>query len=450
MSDPAYYVDGDPAKGMKAFWESAENRWREFSSDTSQYTYPVHYVDNSMPLVTVSYSGVLSHVKDDGRNLVGGEYIVADDGDGDEDWTDRRRRGTGTYQIHLDINEQYAIPSGSDRQFIFINTNTGEELGGWHAEDVDGDGLWEPWDGERLENGYVYNLNWTGYPPVHPSNNNYQFLSRGAGVPYGAGLIRRCEIERGRIDHVIAFAHSRNHDTAFVFPATKTDGQKIPDEPDDVLGDVLPEGQLVQLDPSISEETIQSWGCTGACLVVAKALQEYGMRSVDNSGSFKIIAEYESTAHWSSLPDDLQVIRQTVESIPVQYFRPIVNPLPLNTQIPGLHDYGFGPGGDDIEGDYNGSGLVEQADLDLVLANWGRSEVPSNWTNDLPEGVIDEGALAGVLTNWGNTYAQAPVLSTPAVPEPAGFVLALIFLSLLAVRSRIGVRLAWELPAEVV
>jgi hypothetical protein len=342
ITDPAYYVDGDPAKGMKAFWDSTENGWLELSSDTSQYTYPVHYVDNSMPIVTVSFTGVLSHVKDDGRNLAGGGYVAADDADGDEDRTHRHRAGRAAYRMHIDPSRQYAIPSGSDRQIIFINSDTREELGIWRAEDADEDGHWEPWDGERLRNGYIYNLNWTGYPPVHPSNNNYQFLSRGAGVPYGVGIIRKCEIERGRIDHVIAFAHSRNHDTAFVFPATKTDGYKMPDGDDDRLGDVLPQGQLVQLDPSISEETIESWGCTGACLVIAKALQEYGMRSVDNSRSFKIFAEHESTAGWSSLPADMQVIRDTVSCIPVRHFRPIASPEPLNTQVRGLHDYGTG------------------------------------------------------------------------------------------------------------
>jgi hypothetical protein len=340
--DPAYYVDGDPAKGMKAFWDSEEGRWLEFTSDTSEHTYPVHYVDNSMPLVTVAFTGVLSHVKDDGRDLVGGRYVAANHGDGDEDRTDRRRAGTASYRMHMDPTRRYVIPSGSDRQFIFINSDTGEEIGVWRAEDVDEDGLWEPWDGERARNGYVYNLKWSGYPPVHPRNNNYQFLSRGAGIPYGVGLIRRCEIERGRIDHVIAFAHSRNHDRAFVFPATKTDGYKMRDAPGDRLGDVLPQGQLVQLDPSISEETLKSWGCTGACLVIAKALQEYGMRTVDNSRSFKVLAEYESTAQWSSLPADMQVIRKTVSRIPVQHFRPIASPEPMGRHVRGRHDYGAG------------------------------------------------------------------------------------------------------------
>jgi hypothetical protein len=62
--------------------------------------------------------------------------------------------------------------------------------------------------------------------------------------------------------------------------------------------------------------------------------------------------------------------------------------------------YGGAPQG--IIGDYNSNGTVEQADLDLVLLNWGQPGVPAGWTNDLPEGNIDQAELDGVLLNWGN------------------------------------------------
>ena len=55
-------------------------------------------------------------------------------------------------------------------------------------------------------------------------------------------------------------------------------------------------------------------------------------------------------------------------------------------------------------GDYNGNGVVEQGDLDLVLLNWGYSisNPPAiGWANDLPTGAIDQGELDRVLLNWG-------------------------------------------------
>ncbi|MEM9753712.1 MAG: hypothetical protein AAF916_10050 [Planctomycetota bacterium] len=74
-----------------------------------------------------------------------------------------------------------------------------------------------------------------------------------------------------------------------------------------------------------------------------------------------------------------------------------------------------------VAGDYDGSGSVEQGDLNLVLNNWGTDatgNAPNSWVNDLPTGVIDQGELNGVLNNWGSS--SAPSLSSgSAVPEPA-------------------------------
>ncbi len=79
--------------------------------------------------------------------------------------------------------------------------------------------------------------------------------------------------------------------------------------------------------------------------------------------------------------------------------------------------------GDTLFGDYNGSGQVEQADLDLVLQNWGVNTdantggaVPTGWTHDLPQGLVDQDELDGVLLNWGDT--AAPDFRSVNVPEP--------------------------------
>jgi hypothetical protein len=86
-------------------------------------------------------------------------------------------------------------------------------------------------------------------------------------------------------------------------------------------------------------------------------------------------------------------------------------------------------------GDYNGNGVVEQADLDLVLLNWGQAGTPNGWTNDLPEGDIDQEELDGVLLNWGNAGSVA------AVPEPSTLIL-LVSLAACALLGRHGRRRA--------
>ncbi|MEM8782656.1 MAG: hypothetical protein AAGE65_07330 [Planctomycetota bacterium] len=93
---------------------------------------------------------------------------------------------------------------------------------------------------------------------------------------------------------------------------------------------------------------------------------------------------------------------------------------------------------DVLVGDYDGSGLVEQGDLNLVLLNWGVNTltegVPVTWIQDLPVGVIDQDELNRVLNNWGAD--AAPDLSHTAVPEPAVASTLALTLSLLAVRRR--------------
>jgi 3-oxoadipate enol-lactonase len=88
--------------------------------------------------------------------------------------------------------------------------------------------------------------------------------------------------------------------------------------------------------------------------------------------------------------------------------------------------------------DYDGNGLVEQGDLDLVLLNWGRR--PSNrllasvgWVNDRPTGpFIDQQELDKVLVHWGSGTGNIAV-SSSAVPEPTA--LAIVLIALLAIAT---------------
>ena len=68
--------------------------------------------------------------------------------------------------------------------------------------------------------------------------------------------------------------------------------------------------------------------------------------------------------------------------------------------------------------------MVEQADLDLVLLNWGVHwpSAVSGWVNDQPtDGMIDQDDLDGVFLHWGNTS-----VSDRVVPEPTSVMLALV------------------------
>ncbi|MEM1026875.1 MAG: hypothetical protein AAGJ38_02220 [Planctomycetota bacterium] len=72
----------------------------------------------------------------------------------------------------------------------------------------------------------------------------------------------------------------------------------------------------------------------------------------------------------------------------------------------------------ELSGDFDGSGLVEQGDLNLVLTQWGQAGTPTGWLGDGPDGVIDQAELNAVLNNWGS--ASPPDLQGfSTVPEPA-------------------------------
>jgi len=241
------------------------------SSDPTQYTYPVYTVGRDTPLRSVRLRGYFSHVRNGGRALTNQSGGV----------------------VHLPIPDRAAAASGTDAQIIIVNRDTGDEFGVWQARRDSG--------GWSIENGYRYNTRWSGVPPT-------RFASRGAGVPYLAGLVRPCEIQRKRIRHALAFAYDFPT-PRFVHPATKSDGSSS--DPAD-----LPEGARLQLDPSLTRAKLARMGCRGPCLTIARALQRYGMYVIDKSGRPKIMLEYESTAGWRGKLD-----QKTVAPIPLSRFR---------------------------------------------------------------------------------------------------------------------------------
>ncbi len=94
---------------------------------------------------------------------------------------------------------------------------------------------------------------------------------------------------------------------------------------------------------------------------------------------------------------------------------------------------------DPVTGDYNDDGIVDAADLNLVLFDWGL-DASADWINERP--IIDAvGAneLNGVLFNW-NVSPTAPSASAAftAVPEPDGrLLMAVVFLFAIAVACQL-------------
>lgn len=266
------------------------------TSDPTQYTYPVYAVAPDAPLQSVRVTGVFSDVSNERTLTV-------------------RRGGT----VRLPIPDGAAAAAGSDAQIVLLNPATGDEWGAWRLRRSGG--------GWQITNGYHYSTRWSGVPPRGPDGR--PFGSRGAGVPYLAGLVRPCEVARGRIDHALAFAFDAPS-PAHVPPATKSDGTGT-------TGRDVPEGTRLQLDPKLTVQRIKAYGCDGPCLTIARALQRYGMYVIDNSGRSKVILEYEGTARWNGLVD-----ARTVSPIPLSAFRVLKAPRRTVAAAGGSHG---APGG---------------------------------------------------------------------------------------------------------
>lgn len=185
--------------------------------------------------------------------------------------------------------------AGTDGQVVIWDVERQLEYGFWQ--------LTRTTAGYTATNGYVASTAdwWAGTFPDGKAG-------RGAGLPYLGGLVTPAEIAAGRIPHALAFAY-RYPSKSFVAPASKSDGRG------DALLD-LPEGARLQLDPSLTPERLQAMGLSAAGVVIARALQEYGMFTVDNSGSSKIYLEDRITAMWPST-----MTARTVSALPWSAFR---------------------------------------------------------------------------------------------------------------------------------
>ncbi|TGD71875.1 hypothetical protein E4634_17345 [Mangrovimicrobium sediminis] len=106
--------------------------------------------------------------------------------------------------------------------------------------------------------------------------------ARAYGGSATAGLIRNWEVRRGRVNHALAIAVSKELlKQGYVYPASSEDKHSA----DTYKGDI-PMGSLVTIDPSIRPSSLVSQPLS---ILIVKALQEYGGYIVSAGGTNKFI-----------------------------------------------------------------------------------------------------------------------------------------------------------------
>lgn len=321
-----------------------------FGTDPTQYTYPVYILNPNTPTGLIQWTGAFT--RDDGTQtlLAGGGGFT----------------GNGAANVPANIPFPATVKPavGSDAQVILWNPVTGDEYNFWGCV-TDGSGLW----GVNGSGRHVCtNWSWLSGEKTNPGKavgTPSAYGSRGAGIMYNYGLIRPWEVAQGHIDHEIALAFSIPAYT-FISPATKSDGKQIPETH-------LPEGALIFLRNDFQVDDLPD----PISRMVARALQTYGARVIDNAGNPKIMFESDNTAtvagtqNWAG-----QIASNLIREIPIQDFRAV---------------------------DYTGSSILVESDI-----RWDMS-IPADPVPTLPAvlGTVI-GSVTGTTSGAINTASQTP------------------------------------------
>jgi hypothetical protein len=162
------------------------------------------------------------------------------------------------------VDPSWAPNTGSDHKINIFDPSSGKVYELWNFDPITRTTGW------GVVHNYVTELG-DGYAPP----DQYHQSPTGAGVSQVAGVIRIADIQRGSIDHALAFVTSNPEASVFRYPAYTTDGTYAGT-------DGLAEGMRVQLDPTLNVDAIP--GITPAEKMIAKALQQYGAFCVDSGG----------------------------------------------------------------------------------------------------------------------------------------------------------------------
>ena len=182
------------------------------------------------------------------------------------------------------IPGDFAPSAGADGEAIIYQPSSGRYWELWRAEKT----------GRQIENSAGLAVNewraaWGGRIDDLGASPGYfvgepgspKFGTTATGLPLLAGLMTIEEQRSGVIRHPIHIALVETRRSAWMHPAQRTDGQIDSD-------DAIPEGATFRLPLDLD---LNALGLSPYCLMIAKAVQEFGMIVRDKSGAVVFYAE---------------------------------------------------------------------------------------------------------------------------------------------------------------
>lgn len=274
--------------------EKDENKEIGFCINTSRYTIPVYEADYSIPF---------THVNQRYLTIKEVEKI---------NWYKQHPNFAQAKKFNKNVPiPKSAIPDPfPDAHMVIIDSKKNIAWDMW-AVKIDSFGIWSSFSAVN------YSLSGEGifssdsFKISNGESIHNVGLCRASGLPLLAGLIMLDEVLSGEINHKIAFANRYNSYQEYTYPAIWTDGR---------TDNGVPEGAVFQLDPDLD---LSSFSLTKAEIVIAKALQKYGMVSVDHAGGNIIYAQGfygTESKKWSDLIRPCER-NKGINSIPIKHFR---------------------------------------------------------------------------------------------------------------------------------
>jgi PKD repeat protein len=206
-------------------------------------------------------------------------------------WPAGMHKTTDNYWSPIFYSPQGAVPSpDTDGNITIYQPN------GWFLDCI---------NAVMLSNGSIV-CSMASYIDSAGSGDGYTNGRRASEVPSFAGQIRQGEITSGKIQHALVCNISATILTQqAIWPAVCFDTQ-------DGYTGTLPMGALLAIPQSVD---INSLGLTPKGLILARALQDYGMYVMDRGGSgCTILAELTATdVRWTNQQDDLNIILKNLK-----------------------------------------------------------------------------------------------------------------------------------------